>query len=136
MEKSGLELGAFEQRVMLTVLRLNPNGYGISIRDELEARTGRSVSFGSVYATLERLEDKGLVTRREGEATAERGGRRKSYFTLTPPGKVTLQASLRAVDALRSGLDIERLGIESITPADADSLTPPRTPPPCDHFRA
>ena len=103
MEKSGLELGAFEQRVMLTVLRLHPNGYGVSIRDELEARVGRSVSFGSVYATLERLEDKGLVTRCEGEATAERGGRRKVHFTLTTPGKVTLQASLRAMDAVRAG---------------------------------
>lgn len=107
MGKSGLELGAFEQQTMLTILRLHPNGYGVSIRDELEARTGRSVSFGSVYATLERLEDKGLVARREGEATAERGGRRKSYFTLTAPGKVTLQASLRALDAVRGGVEID-----------------------------
>ena len=107
MGKSGLELGAFEQHVMLTVLRLNPNGYGISIRDELEVRTGGSVSFGSVYATLERLEDKGLVARHEGEATAERGGRRKSHFTLTGSGKATLQASLRAVDAMRAAVDTD-----------------------------
>ena len=65
------------------------------------------MSFGSVYATLERLEDKGLITRREGEATAERGGRKKSYFTVSASGKHTLQASLQAVDALRAGLVVD-----------------------------
>ena len=107
MGKSGFELSALEQQLMLAALRLHPNGYGVSIRDELEARTGRKVSFGSVYATLERLEDKGLITRREGEATAERGGKKKSYFTLTASGQHTLRASLQAVDALRAGVKID-----------------------------
>lgn len=104
MAKSVSELGAFEQQVLLTILRLHPDGYGVSIRDELQARMGRNVSFGAVYATLERLQDKGLVARREGEATAARGGRAKGYFSLTVPGKHTLQASLQALDALRGDL--------------------------------
>lgn len=101
------ELSAVEQQVMLAVLRLHPNGYGVSIRDELELRTGRQPSFGTVYATLERLEDKGLVRSREGEPTAERGGRRKLHFTLTATGQTTLRASLQALDALRGGLVID-----------------------------
>lgn len=100
----GLDLGALEQQIMLVILRLHPNGYGVSIRDELEKRTGREHSFGSIYATLERLEAKGYVASRQGEPTAERGGRRKIYFTLTAPGERVLDSSLNAIDALRGGL--------------------------------
>ena len=92
---------------MLAALRLHPNGYGVSLRDELEKTTGRKVSFGSVYATLERLEDKGLITRREGEATAERGGKKKSYFTVSASGQHTLRANLLPVDKLRAGVEID-----------------------------
>lgn len=107
MTQTNLEVSIFEQHVMLTVLRLNPNGYGVSIRDELEKRTGRKISFGSVYTTLDRLEEKGFVARREGEATAERGGRKKSYFAVTARGQMVLRASLQVMDALRGGLEID-----------------------------
>ena len=100
-------LGALEQQIMLAILRLHPDGYGVSIRDELERRTGRCPSFGSIYAALERLEAKGYVASRQGEPTAERGGRRKVYFTLTAPGQVALRNALDAIDALRNGLTEE-----------------------------
>ena len=107
MSEPDLTLNLFEQQVMLTVLRLAPDGYGVSIRDSLEERTSRKVSFGAVYTTLDRLEDKGFVARREGEATAERGGRKKAYFTLTARGQMTLRAALQAMEAVKGGLVVD-----------------------------
>jgi len=95
-----------EQHVMLGILRLHPNAYGVSIRDEIRKRTGRDYSFGSVYAVLERLEDRGLIGSHEGEATATRGGRKKQYFTVTGRGQLAVQASLRAVDEMRAGIEL------------------------------
>lgn len=78
MEK---KLGEFEQMVLLALLRLRENAYGSAVRVEIEKRTGREISIGALYTTLERLEKQGLVRSRIGEPTAERGGRRKKYFT-------------------------------------------------------
>jgi PadR family transcriptional regulator, regulatory protein PadR len=89
---------------MLAILRQNPNAYGVSIRDEIKARTGKDYSIGTIYAALERLEERGYVSSREGEATAVRGGRRKLYFTITGAGQRSLSASLRTTDALRRGV--------------------------------
>jgi PadR family transcriptional regulator PadR len=100
------ELTLIEQQMLLAIMRLHPNGYGVSIRDEIKKRTERDYSFGSIYAVLERLEDRGLIGSREGEATAARGGRKKQYFTITAPGQLALQASLRAVDAMRAGIEV------------------------------
>jgi DNA-binding PadR family transcriptional regulator len=96
-----------EQQTLLAILIQHPNAYGVSIRDEILKRTGREYSFGSIYAVLERLEDKGLIGSREGEVTAARGGRRKQYFTVTALGQTALQASLRAVDSMRDGVQVE-----------------------------
>lgn len=96
-------ISSLEQQTMLAILRRQPSAYGISIRDELEARTGTRYSVGSIYATLDRLQQKGFLTSRTGEATAERGGKAKLYFELTGQGRQTLDASLRALDALREG---------------------------------
>ena len=96
------QLGQLEQFVMLAILRLQPTAYGVSLQKELEQRTGREYSTGAIYAVLDRLEDKGFVKAKQGEATAERGGRAKLYFSLTAPGQAALQASLRAIDSLRS----------------------------------
>ncbi len=96
-----------EQQTLLAILIQHPSAYGVSIRDEIKKRMGRDYSFGSIYAVLERLEDKGLIASREGEVTAARGGRRKQYFTITAPGQLALQASLRAVDAMRAGVEVE-----------------------------
>jgi PadR family transcriptional regulator, regulatory protein PadR len=87
-------LGAFEELVLLAVTSLKGEGYGVTIQEELESGTGDAVSVGAVYATLDRLERKGLVASRVGGATRERGGRRKRFFRVTAAG-------LRALTAMR-----------------------------------
>jgi PadR family transcriptional regulator PadR len=99
-----MELTALEQQVMLAVLRLHPLAYGISIHEEIKTRVGKDLPFGSIYACLDRLEEKGFVVSRQGETTPERGGRRKLHYTLTAPGQQTLQASLAALDTMRRGI--------------------------------
>ena len=79
-------LGNFELMVMLALIRLGENAYGVPICQELEERAGREVAVGSVYAALVRLEGKGFVTSELGEATPERGGRAKKYFQVTARG--------------------------------------------------
>ena len=99
-----MDLTALEQQILLVIMRLHPIAYGISIQDELKARAGKEVAFGTIYACLDRLEDKGFVERRQGEATPQRGGRRKLHYTLTATGQRTLQASLNALGALQRGI--------------------------------
>lgn len=100
----GNYLGEFEQHVMAALLRLRGNAYGVTIRREIADRTGRDVSVGAVYATLDRLEQKGFVSSRLGEATPERGGRAKRYFEIEAPGMKALNESWRMTDRLRDGL--------------------------------
>lgn len=103
-------LGDFEQLVLLALMRLTQQGsdpYGVSICDDITARTGRDVSLGAVYKTLERLEDKGLVSSRFGEPTAERGGRRKKHFKLMASGQRALKASMAALRNMTQGLESE-----------------------------
>lgn len=97
-------LGEFEQIVLLALVRLHNNAYGMSIRQEIEVRAGRDVSIGAVYTTLERLEEKGLVSSRRGEATAERGGRAKRYFRIKAPGILALNQSKRTFERMWSGV--------------------------------
>lgn len=99
-----------EQLVLLALLRLGPEAYGVAIAEEIETRAGRRASLGSVYKTLIRLETKRLVTTRLGEPTPERGGRRKRFYQLTPGGQVALQTSLEAIRRMTSGLREFRLG--------------------------
>ena len=89
----GEYLGEFEQLVLLAVLRLDENAYGVPIRQEIENCTGRTAAIGAVYATLDRLEQKGLVASRLADATAERGGRAKRYFHVNAEGKAALKAT-------------------------------------------
>ena len=96
------KIGETEQLVMLAILRLQPVAYGISLQKELKLRTNREYSVGAIYAVLDKLERKGFVNSKQGEATPERGGRAKLYFSLTAPGQAALQASLKALDNLRS----------------------------------
>ncbi len=102
---SGVDLTALEQQTLLAVLRLHPRGYGVSIRDEIDQQTGRGISFGTIYATLDRLSSKGYLASKSGEPTAERGGRRKLYFIITARGQVALRQALQSLDALRAGTD-------------------------------
>ena len=93
-------LGRFEELVLMVLVRLRENAYGVTIRRELAERTGRDVSVGAVYTTLERLEVKGYVSSRMGEPTPERGGRAKRYFRIEAPGISALNASREVVSRL------------------------------------
>lgn len=84
-------LGEFEEVVMLTVAILNEEAYGVTVTQEIEQKTGRSVGFSTVHTTLQRLEEKGFLASRMGGATAERGGRRKRFFTVTAAGRKALR---------------------------------------------
>jgi len=88
-----VDLGDTEHLVLLAILRLGSEAYGIPILDEVASRSGRNVSKATVYVALKRLERKGLVSSRMGEATAERGGRAKRYFRLRPSGLKALRES-------------------------------------------
>src|SRR3954454_17449813 len=79
-------LGEFEQLVLLAVLRLEDEAYGATIRRLIQEATGREVSIGAIYTTLERLHGKGLVKARIGEPIGERGGRRRKIYTLERAG--------------------------------------------------
>jgi DNA-binding PadR family transcriptional regulator len=98
-------LGEFEQLVLLALLRQGNDAYGVSICQDITDRTGREISLGGVYKTLERLEDKGLVASRIGEPTAERGGRRKKHYRLLAAGQRALKQSLAALDRMTAGLE-------------------------------
>ncbi|MHC1944021.1 helix-turn-helix transcriptional regulator [Bradyrhizobium sp. UFLA06-06] len=91
-----------EQVVMLAILRKQPDAYGVSIFEELEKRQNK-VPMATIYATLETLEKKGFVKSKQGQATAERGGRAKMFFEITGKGQMALNASLSALDRLRAG---------------------------------
>lgn len=96
-------LGEFEQLVLFAVLHREPQAYGVTVRQEIEARAGRTVSAGAVYTTLERLEARGLLASTWGEPTAERGGKRKRYYQLKPAGREALDRSWQALRAMARG---------------------------------
>ena len=87
------DLGDIEHLVLLAILRLGRDAYGIPILDEVSARSGREVSRATVYVALKRLEQKGLVVSRLGDSTPERGGRAKRFFKLKPSGLKALRDS-------------------------------------------
>ena len=101
-------LGEFEIVVLATLVRLGKDAYGMTIRREIEERSGRSVSIGSLYATLRRLEAKGYVSTVLGEPTQERGGRAKRYFRLEAEGAEALIRSRELFLQMLEGLP-ERL---------------------------
>ena len=98
-------LAEFELLVMLAALRLGPEeAYTVSIADDIERRTGRSVRRANVYTTLQRLEDKGLITTRLGDPRPERGGRARRLVTLEPEGLAAVRATTTAIQAMIGGL--------------------------------
>ena len=97
-------LGEFEQVVLLALIRLRANAYGTSIRQEIAERTGRDVSVGAVYTTLERMQQKGFVSSARGAPTPERGGRAKRYYKIEAPGERALQRSRETMDRMWEGL--------------------------------
>ena len=101
---AGTFLGGFELLVLLALIRLRDDAYGVPISEAIEESSGREVSLGSVYITLDRLERKGLVSSRLGESTAERGGRAKTYFRITPKGLREVRQMQRTLVALWRGV--------------------------------
>lgn len=95
-------LGEFEQAVLFAVVQID-GAYGAAIRQEIERRTGRQVSAGAVYTTLERLEARGLVASSWGEPTPERGGKRKRHYRIRPAGREALARSWQAIRAMARG---------------------------------
>jgi len=93
-------LGNFERSVLLALIRLDENAYGVSIRDELKKRLKRDVSFGAVYTTLDRLHEKGFVKTRTGDPTPQRGGRAKKYFEITARGAKALEQTRKMADKI------------------------------------
>ncbi|MGD8276894.1 MAG: PadR family transcriptional regulator [Gemmatimonadota bacterium] len=98
-------IGELEQMILLAVARLGDGAYGRAIRQELEARTGRRVSHGAAYVTLDRLASKGYVSSTVGDPNPGRGGRPKRYFRVTREGARALLESHRAFTNLWEGLD-------------------------------
>lgn len=101
-------LGEFEQVVLLAVLRLGDGAYGVTIRQEIAECTEREPAPGALYTTLDRLEEKGLVTSTYGDPTPERGGRAKRYFTVTSRGIRAVARAQRAYQRLLKGLVFPR----------------------------
>src|SRR5688572_30861005 len=96
------DLGEFEELVLLSVAVHSPEAYSVVIADELESQTGKTVTTGAVHAALQRLENKGLVSSQMGEATSERGGRRKRIFKVTMAGSRILHGVKEVRDNLWS----------------------------------
>lgn len=103
-----LNLGDFEQLILLAILRLRDNAYGVTIRAELADRARRTVAPGAVYTALERLETKGLITSRMSDPTPQRGGRAKRHVTVTTAGMEALTRSVQAYERLLDGLNLVR----------------------------
>ena|SRR5205085_5980839 len=97
-------LGGFELLVLLALIRLGDEAYGVPISEVIEESSGKEVALGSVYITLERLENKGLVFSRLGEPTAERGGRAKTYFKVTAKGLREVRQAQRTLVSLWKGV--------------------------------
>ena len=98
-------IAEFELLVMLASLRLGPeDAYAVSITDDIESRTGRSVRRANVFTTLQRLEAKGLVSTRLGDPRPERGGRARRLVTVTPRGIAAVRTTTAAIRAMAGGL--------------------------------
>ena len=98
-------LGEFEQMLLLAIMRLGDDAYGVRIMAELEERIGRRVSRGSVYVTLDRIEDKGWIVSEAAPARSERGGRPRRVARVTPEGIEALRKSREALMTLWDGLE-------------------------------
>ena len=101
-------LGEFEHIVLLALLRLEEQAYGVTVRQEIQSRIRREVSIGAVYATLNRLETKGYLKSFQGDPTPERGGRSKRFFRITAKGRTAVNRTQRALQSMTEGLDLVR----------------------------
>ncbi len=103
---AGKFLAEFELYVTLAIARLGDEAYGAAMRQEIESRTGRSVSIGALYTTMARLEEKGLLLTRPGVSEAGRRGRPRKYCQLTPAGEEAMRHSLEMLERMAEGLRV------------------------------
>jgi DNA-binding PadR family transcriptional regulator len=103
-------LGEFEQSLLLAIIHLGDDAYGVTIRQEIEARTGREIAIGALYTSLSRLERKGYVRSSMSDPTPQRGGRSKRHFVLKAAGAAALRQSRDRLSKMWAGLepDIKR----------------------------
>jgi len=99
-----MAIGELEQLILLAILQLGDDAYGVTIAGLLREKAGRDLAMATVYTTLERLEAKGFLASTLGEPTAERGGKRKRYFRVNAAGQRAVRESLTALKALTAGL--------------------------------
>lgn len=97
-------LGEFEQCLLLAVAQLGDQAYGVTIRQEIETRTGRDIALGALYTSLGRLDQKGYLRSKMSDPTPQRGGRSKRYFTLTAAGGLALRQSRERLARMWDGL--------------------------------
>jgi PadR family transcriptional regulator, regulatory protein PadR len=97
-------MGDFEQLILMALVRLGPNAYGVTVRREIETRGSRPVSPGALYTALDRLEKRGFVSSKLGEPTPERGGKRKRMYTLQPAGERALARVYESMRQMASGV--------------------------------
>ncbi len=98
-------LSRAEEIILLTILKLGDEAYGVAIRDHLKRETGTEWSFGSIYMPLDRLRNKGYVTKSYGEPVPERGGRRKCFYAVTEEGIAALRDLQRIQESIWSGIN-------------------------------
>jgi PadR family transcriptional regulator PadR len=98
-------LGEFEYAVLLAILHLDREAYAVPVRELIETRTGRPVARGALYTALDRLEGKGCLRSRMGDATDERGGKARRYFTVTAAGLKAIKATHGALASMTKGLE-------------------------------
>src|SRR5215207_10266047 len=98
-------IGDFEQRILFALVHLGLDAYGVTIREEIETRTGRAVSAGALYTALDRLEKRGLVNSRLGDPTPQRGGKRKRLYTVQPAGERALAEIFESLQLMANGLN-------------------------------
>ena len=104
MASEPIALGEFEQMVLLAVLQVRDDAYGVTVHQELERRTKRKVARGAIYMTLDRLEKKGMLSSYLTDPTPERGGRARRCYRATKPAIAALRASRRALLSLWEGV--------------------------------
>ena len=102
-------LGEFEQIVLLALLRLGDDAYGVPVRQEIEKRTNRSIDVGALYSTLDRLEEKGFIRSRFSDSRPERGGRSRRYFKMQAAGLRALERTRVALASMWEGLDLNKI---------------------------
>ena len=102
----GRHLGEFEQLVILALLRLGDEAYGMTVRRELEDTAKRTATLGSVYGTLDRLEEKGLVSSWRADPEPVRGGHPRRYFQVTAEGELALRRAQRMMERMWEGVDL------------------------------